>query len=265
MPSLNRLSALLIIVTLGLVSFFAFPWPSRSIAIAGRDLNISGRVLVAAIVLGLVATGAQALAGGEQRNAPQYAPLVSCFWILPTLACAVALVAPNQIHEVSAQLLVCSATVATLVVLIVVEHYTVAPHSAVRLASRTIVKVAAFFLMTLLMTALRTEQTSGLLLGAVAGVCGAGVTCVMLGEELASPWRTVGCAAASGLILGFVARAVAPMVTTSIAYGLVLTIVLYALVGILRGYVRGQVRKKVVIEYLLVAAIGLLIVMVSGR
>ena len=265
MFSLNRLSTLLIIVTLGLVGFFALPWPSRTLTIAGQDLSISAKLVIAAAVLGLVATGTQALASPEQCEGPWYAPWLSGLWILPTMVSAAALAVLNQTHTMSAQLFVCSATVATLVVLIPAERCSVDSHARLRLASRTIVQVAAFSLMTLLMTAVRMEQVSGVLLGSVAGVCGAAVTYMMLSRDLMSSWRMVLFTAASGLAVGIVAWMVAPLTKTPAAFALSVTVVLYLSVGLLQGYLRGQLRRRVAIEYLLVAVIGLVVVMAFGR
>lgn len=265
MFSLNRLSALLIIVTLGLVSFFALPWPTRLITIGGHELDISGKTLVAGAVLGLIATGAQALAGAKRPKDPCYIPSLTTFWIGPTLVSAVALAVLDRPNPVSTRLMVCSATVAVLAAVMIAEHCTTDPNSRLRIVLRTAVGIAAFSLVALLMAALRMRQMSVVLLGTVAGVCGGAVTYLVLSAALPNPRRALICASASGLAVGIVGHAIVPVVAEPGAYGLVLTTTLYASTGLLRGYLRRDLRRTVVIEYLLVAAIGLLIVIVFGR
>ncbi len=264
MLSLNRLSALLIIVTLGLVSFFSLPWPSRLITVAGREANISGEMLVAATVLGLVATGAHAIASQEESDAPQCRPLESSVWILPTLACATALAALHQMHEPSAQLLVCSATVAALAVLLLAVRGSVDPQSRLRVTSRRVIEIAGFMLMMLLMTAVRAAWLSRPIAGMVAGLCGVVVTYLLLSQDLISQWRATEYALVSGVVVGVAAQSAVAAVRTSAAFGFVVTVVLYVSIGLARGKLRGQLNRKRVVEYLLVAAAGLLVVMVSG-
>ena len=262
---LNRLSTLVIIVALGLVSFSSLPWPSRTITIAGRDLSISGKMLVAAAVVVVVATGAQALASAEQKDGPCYAPAQSGFWILPTLVSAVAMLILSQSNNLSTQLLICSITVAVLVILILAERSGLGLRSRLHLASWTLMEVAAFSLVALLLAAVRMTQASGPLVGWVAGVGAAAVTYLMLSVDLPSPWRIITTAVISGLVVGAIARGMIQVVETPVAYGLVLTTAIYVLVGLLRTHLRGQLHRWVVIEYLAVAAVGLLIVMVFGR
>jgi hypothetical protein len=260
----NRLSALLIIVTLGLVSFFSLPWPSRSITVAGDDVNISGKMLVAITILGLVATGSHTVASQEECDAPQCRSLESGAWILPTLACATALVTLNQMHEPSAQLLVCSATVAALAVLLLAVRGSVDPRSKMRFASRKVIETAGFTLTVLLTTAVRAAWPSGPIPGTVAGLCGAAVSYLLLSPDLISPWRATAYALVAGVVVGIAAQSAVAAVRTSAAFGFVVTVVLYVSIGLARGKLRGQLNRKRVLEYLLVAAAGLLMVMVSG-
>jgi|GEM_PF-3356468 len=263
MFSLNRLSALLIIVTLGLVSFFAVPWPSRTMLIAGQDVSVSGKLLVAAAVLGLVACGTQALASSSECDNPWCMPAASGLWILPTVLSALALLALNRSLMAGVQFLICSATAATLVMLLLAEQRSVDAHSRLRLASRTVLEVAAFLLMALVMTTLKTEQVSGPFLAGAAAAGGAVLAYVVLSGDLHRPLRISVCAVVSGLVVAVVALGLSQVVKTPVTYGLVLTVALYVSIGLLRGYLRGKLRKVIVIEYLIVAGIALLIVLLS--
>lgn len=265
MFSLNRLSALLIIVTLGLVSFSAVPWPSRTMIIAGQDVSVSGKLLVAAAVLGLVACGTQALASSSECDNLWCMPSASGLWIMPTILYALALLALNRSPMAGAQFLICSATAATLVMLLLVEQRSVDSHSRLRLASRTVLEAACFLLMALMMTAVKTERVSGSLLAGAAAASGMALAYVVLSGDLDRPLRISVCAAVSGLLVAVVALGLAQVVKTPVTYGLVLTVALYMSIGLLRGYLRGQLRKVIVIEYLVVAAIALLIVLLSVR
>lgn len=265
MFSRNRVSALLIIVTLGLVSFFALPWTTRSAVIGGHTVYISGKTLVAAVVLGLIATGAQALASAEQPRDPCYVPAIATFWILPTLVTGTALAVLDKLNATGLQLMVVSATVAVLVALFLAEHHAADSNARLHTLSQAAVKVAAFPLLALLLAVLKTWPMPLMLLAATAGVCGGMVTYLVLSANLSSPGRAFVYAATSGLAMGMVGGTAASAVAQPAAYGLALTTALYVSTGLLQSYLKRDLRRGVVIEYLLVAAIGLLIVIASGR
>jgi zinc transporter ZupT len=119
-------------------------------------------------------------------------------------------------------------------------------------------------LLMLLMTAVRAAWLSRPIAGMVAGLCGVVVTYLLLSQDLISPWRATAYALVSGVVVGVAAQSAVAAVRTSAAFGFVVTVVLYVSIGLARGKLRGQLNRKRVVEYLLVAAAGLLVVMVSG-
>jgi len=261
MSSRNRLSALLAVVTVGLVSFSALPLPVKHLSVHGRELVISGRTILGYVIASLVCSGSQTLMLRVPHTGQETDAWRRFHCVLPTLAATVALLLLAGPWGATVQFVICVLTVVMMAVVIIGEHYTADLAPKLRQPVRGGLELCAFGLLTVLFGALRLFRAETGPVGAIVALSGMSVASWLLSEDAANPGQLLVSAVMAGVALG-VAASLLAAIASARAYALLLTILLYILTGVQRRFLRGQLQRASLVEYLLVGLLAVTIVLI---
>lgn len=266
----DRISLLISLTMAGiaLASIAVLPARTFELNVLGSPLGmpINGRTLVAVLLAGLVAAGTDNL----MRSAPGLARVdlryTATFWILPVLVTlAAAIAVPAQFGKVSAWLGSLVLLGVLLGMVLVAEYGTArldSPHYRLaRVGLNLATYLAAFALYA---TIYGTRQRS--LISATAVLL---VTFPLALELLRLSTKELGTtwlfAAVVALVLAELTWAVNAWGLSALAGGGLLLLAFYTLSGLAQQHLAGRLTRRVVVEFLTIATVGLAVIILATR
>jgi hypothetical protein len=262
MPIYERISAMVSLTLLGLISYFIFELPSRAFELVlwGSPLTlvISQWWVMALLLGGLAATGTQSVVyahPGLPRRASQYA---LAFWILPGLLVILAtLWLPRLVPSLGWWLAGIGGTGVLLWFVVLAEYHTIDPrdphYELARLGLNLATYAVAFgFFVVIYQTRARSILTATEVLG-VSGL-------------LATSLLRAGPAQAGGtwLFAGVTAMAMGQSMwalnlwrVPPLTAGLWLLLIFYLFTGMAQQQLLGRLTRRALIEFAVVAAVGI--------
>ena len=265
-PGRQRLSVLIgmILLSLVLTQFIELPTRTLAVSVFGSPLGVdlSSEWLMAVLLAGLACTGTDALVRTHPHARQVGLSYTFVYWALPGL-----------LGLVTAQLLALAPTrtiwIAGLVgtgllfaVVLTAEYTTIDPlapaYSQARLLLNTIAYAVAFALFVIVY---ETRSRSLITVTATLMISFA-LALDLLWSSSAKAGRTATLAGAVALIMGECNWAMNYWQISSWSGGIVLLLIFYVMTGIATLHLQGRLNRHVLIEFAVVAIVGLLVLLV---
>ncbi len=266
MPNYDRLSVVvsLILLCLALSLIIELPTRTFSFVVLGSPLTIrfSQNWPVAALLASMACVGTDSivrlhpLSRGRKKL-----PCTFVFWILPGLATLLATLllprAPNRIYTLGSL----ATTGILLPLIITAEYHTVDPAAPGYRAARLGLNVVAY-LIALVLFVLVYGSRARSLLSATATLAGGGLLALdLLHGARQSLGRTSLYALIVGLVMGEIVWALNYSKVNSLTAGILLLLIFYLITGLSRQGLLGLLSRRILIEFALVALVGLVLLL----
>lgn len=267
MPNYDRLSVVvsLILLCLALSLIIELPTRTFSFVVLGSPLTIrfSQNWPVAALLASMACVGTDSivrlhpLARGRKKKLP----CTFVFWILPGLATLLATLllprAPNRTYTLGSLAM----TGILLPLIITAEYHTVDPAAPGYRAARLGLNVVAY-LIALVLFVLVYGSRARSLLSATATLAGGGLLALdLLHGARQSLGRTSLYALIVGLVMGEIVWALNYSKVNSLTAGILLLLIFYLITGLSRQGLLGLLSRRILIEFALVALVGLVLLL----
>jgi hypothetical protein len=264
----ERASVLATLVVLGLIlaTFLQFPPWSHDLTVLGSPLtvNITQTALMAMLLVGITCAGTDAIVRSHPRAQRIEARHSFVTWTLPALTVLLATVllpqAPTRLYRLVGYVL----TGLILILVISAEYYTVDPTDRLYLASRLSLNAWAYLLALVIFVLIYSAKARSL-------VSATGVTIVstlLALEFLRSAGRGFGrtglYALIAGLTTGEIIWAMNYWRVGGLTGGLILLLSFYTATGLANQQLQGRLTRRVLIEYAVVALVGLVVLLRFG-
>jgi hypothetical protein len=281
MPNYNKLSVVvsLILLCLALSLIVVLPTRTFSFVVLGSPLTIriSQNWVVAALLGGMACSGTASVIRLHPLSRREKRTFVSC--ILPSLAVLLAAIllprTPNRIYNLGGL-----AVMGILLPLIIIAEYRIidpaAPdHRAIRLGLNFIAYLLALVLFALIhdskadtspepCTELCRSISTGFLSAATALV-GSGLLALDVLHGPRQSLRQTGLyALIVGLVMGEIAWTLSYWQVNSLTAGILLLLIFYIVTGLARQGLSGLLSRRILIEFAVVALIGLALLLKYG-
>jgi hypothetical protein len=264
----ERASVLATLVVLGLIlaTFLQFPNMSYDLTVLGSPLtvNITQTALMAVLLLGITCAGTDTIVRSHPTARRIEARYSFVTWTLPGLTVLLATVllpkAPTQAYRLAGYVL----TGLILILVISAEYYTVDPADKLYLPARLSLNGWAYLLALVVFVLIYSAKARSL-------ISATGVTLVstlLALEFLRSAGRGFGRTALyafiAGLSTGEIIWAMNYWRISGTTGGLILLLGFYAFTGLANQQLQGRLTRRVLIEYGLVALLGLVVLLRFG-
>jgi hypothetical protein len=264
----ERASALATLVVLGLIlaAYLQFPTQTYDLTVLGSPLSvsISQTALMAALLVGIVCAGTDAIVRSHPAARRIEARYSFVTWALPALT---VLLAAVLLPQVSTRLYQAAGFVVTGLILTLVisaEYYTVDPTGRRYLAARLSLNAWAYLVALAVFILIYSPKARSL-------ISATGVTLVstlLALEFLRSAGRGFGrtalYAAIAGLCTGQIVWAMNYWRISGITGGLILLLGFYVFTGLANQQLQGRLTRRVLVEYAVVALLGLAVLLRFG-
>ncbi len=255
----ERLSLTVSLVLLGLIFFLVIELPTRSFSfsILGSPLSIqlSETWLMAALLVGLVCFGSDAALRTHPRAYGERHPFV--FWILPGLSVLLAALglplAPDRLYWLGGLVL----TALFLSLVIVAEYHTVDPLAPHYGAARLILDISVYAVALALFVIIYSSKARSLISATITLATSALLTLELLHGARYKLRKTGLYALVSGVVMGEAVWALNYGKMDGLHGGLLLLLIFYLISGLARQGLLGRLNRRTLIEFGLVALIGL--------
>lgn len=266
MPNYDRLSVVvsLILLCLALSLIIELPMRTFSFVVLGSPLTIrfSQNWPVAALLASMACIGTDSIVRLHPLSrGRKELPCTFVFWILPGLATLLATLllprAPNRIYTLGSL-----AMMGILLPLIITaEYHTVDPAAPGYRAARLGLNVVAY-LVALVLFVLVYGSRARSLLSATATLAGGGLLALdLLHGARQSLRRTSLYALIVGLVMGEIVWALNYSKVNSLTAGILLLLIFYLITGLSRQGLLGLLSRRILIEFALVALVGLVLLL----
>jgi len=265
MPNYDRLSVVvsLILLCLALSLIIELPTRTFSFVVLGSPLTIrfSQNWPVAALLASMACIGTDSIIRLHPLSRGRKLPCTFVFWILPGLATLLATLllprAPNRIYTLGSL-----AMMGILLPLIITaEYHTVDPAAPGYRAARLGLNVVAY-LIALVLFVLVYGSRARSLLSATATLAGGGLLALdLLHGARQSLGRTSLYALIVGLVMGEIVWALNYSKVNSLTAGILLLLIFYLITGLSRQGLLGLLSRRILIEFALVALVGLVLLL----
>ncbi len=258
--------ATLVVMGLMLATLLHFPAWSTDLTVLGSPLtiNLTQTVLMAALLVGITCAGTEAIVRSHptaQRIEARYSFVT---WTLPGLTVLLATVllpqAPTRLYQMAGFVL----TGLILILVISAEYYTVDPAGRGYLGARLSLNAWAYFLALVIFVLIYSAKARSLI--SATGV--AVVSTLLALEFLRSAGRDFGrtalYAAIAGLCTGEIIWAMNYWRISGVTGGLILLLGFYVATGLANQQLQGRLTRRVLVEYGLVALVGLVVLLRFG-
>ena len=264
----DRASVVATLVVLGLIlaAFLQFPSRTFSLTVLGSPLtvNISQTGLIALLLVGITCAGTDTIVRSHPTARRIEARYSFVTWTLPALTVVLSTVllsrAPTRLYQLGGYVL----TGLILILVISAEYYTVDPAGKRYLAARLGLNGWAYLLAAVVFVLIYSAKARSL-------VSATGVTLVsalLALEFLRSAGRGFGrtalYAAIAGLCTGEIIWAMNYWRISGITGGLILLVGFYAATGLANQQLQGRLNRRVLVEFGVVALVGLAILLRFG-
>ena len=264
----ERASVVATLVVLGLIlaGFLQFPPWTYDLTVLGSPLtvSISQTALMAALLVGITCAGTDAIVRSHPTARRIEARYSFVTWALPGLTTLLATVllpqAPTQLYRLVGFV----ATGLILILVISAEYYTVDPTGSRYLGARLSLNAWAYLLALIIFVLIYSAKARSLL--SATGVTL--VSTLLALEFLRSAGRGFGrtalYAAIAGLCTGEIIWAMNYWRISGITGGLILLLGFYVFTGLANQQLQARLTRRVLIEYAVVALVGLVILLRFG-
>ena len=261
MPNYDKLSVVVSVILLCLVLSLIVVLPTRTFGfvVLGWRLTIgfSQSWLTAALLTGMACVGAASV----MRLHPLFQKGSFVSWILPGLATLLATIllpqAPNTIYALGGL-----AVMAILLPLIITAEYrTVDPSSPGYKAVRLSLDLIAYLIALVLFALIHESKAPGLLMAAAALGGSSLLTLDLLCGVQQDLRRTGLHALIVGLVMGEIVWALSYSKMNSLTAGIFLLLVFYLITGLARQGLLKLLNRRILIEFAVVALIGLVLLL----
>jgi len=260
LPRLERLGILLglVVAGLGLSAYVPLPSPVLAIRPPGalspisivltpaRQVSLVVAFLTCVAVDGIVRADERLAGVGFARSIP--------FWVLPALLVLGAFAVYERLSGTLSQALGLLGTAALLAILVVAQLHTLDPKDRWFEVARLGLNAASYGLALAVFVAAYRLPARHLLAPATVALVSTALALGLLETTRASNRRIWGSALLVGLIMAEVAWALSPGIFPPMHTGLVLLLVLYAATGTVQQQLWGRLRAQVALEFAIVAA-----------
>ena len=265
-PGRQRLSAFvgLILLSLVLAQFIELPTRTFAINVFGSELgmDLSAGWLIAVLLAGLVCTGTDALVRTHPRVQELGLRFTFVYWILPGL---MGLAAARLLSEAPTRIIWAAGLAATgllFVVVLIAEYTTVDPLAPVYPQARLFLNIVAYALaFTLFILVYQTRGRSLITATAMLVISFALALDLLWGTEAAPGHKTM-LAATVGMILGESSWAMNYWQISAWSGGILLMLIFYVMTGLAQQHLQGKLSRRVLVEFLVVAIGGIVVLMV---
>jgi hypothetical protein len=264
----ERASVLATLVVLGLIlaAFLQFPTWSTDLTVLGSPLRVSitQTALMALLLVGITCAGTDAIVRSHPTARRIEARYSFVTWTLPALTVLLATVllprAPTQIYRMAGYVL----TGLILILVISAEYYTVDPSDRLYLPARLSLNAWAYLLALIIFVLIYSAKARSLISATGVTV----VSTLLALEFLRSAGRGFGRTALYALIAGLVTGEIIWAMNywriSGLTGGLMLLLGFYVATGLANQQLQGRLSRRVLIEYGLVASIGLAVLLRFG-
>jgi hypothetical protein len=264
----ERASIVATLVVLGLIlaAFLQFPTWTYDLTVLGSPLTVtvSQTALMAALLVSITCAGTDSIVRSHPTARRIEARYSFVTWTLPGLTVLLATVllpqAPTQLYRLIGFLV----TGLILILVISAEYYTVDPTESPYLAARLSLNAWAYLLALVIFILIYSAKARSL-------ISATGVTLVstlLALEFLRSAGRGFGrtalYAAIAGLCTGEIVWAMNYWRISGITGGLILLLGFYVFTGLANQQLQSRLSRRVLIEYAVVALVGLVILLRFG-
>lgn len=264
----ERASVLATLVVLGLIlaAFLEFPTWSYDLTVLGSPLtiNITQTALMSLLLVGITCAGTDTIVRSHPRARRMEARYSFVTWALPALTVLLATVllprAPTHLYRLVGYGL----TGLLLILVISAEYYTVDPTDTLYLTARLSLNAWAYLLALVTFVLIYSAKARSLV--SATGVMV--VSTLLALEFLRSAGRSFGRTALYALIAGLstaeVIWAMNYWRVRGLTGGLILLLGFYVATGLASQQLQGRLTRRVLVEYGLVALLGLAVLLRFG-
>lgn len=264
----ERASVLATLVVLGLIlgAFLQFPTWSTDLTVLGSPLtvNITQTALMAALLVGITCVGTDAIVRSHPTARRIEARFSFVTWALPALtvllAAALLPQLPTQVYRIAGYVL----TGLILILVVSAEYYTVDPSDRLYLPARLSLNAWAYLLALVIFVQIYSAKTRSLVSATGVTVVSALLALEFLRSAGRGFGRTALYAAIAGLSTGEIIWAMNYWRISGLTGGLILLLGFYVFTGLANQQLQGRLSRRVVVEYALVALIGLAVLLRFG-
>jgi hypothetical protein len=264
----ERASVVATLVVLGLIlaTFLQFPTWTYSLKVLGSPLTVSlsQTVLMAALLVGITCAGTDAIVRSHptaQRIEARYSFVT---WTLPALTALLATLllpqAPTQIYQLAGFV----ATGLILILVISAEYYTVDPTDSGYLVARLGLNAWAYLLALVLFVLIYSAKARSLISATGVTIVSTLLALEFLRSAGRGFSRTALYAAIAGLCTGEIIWAMNYWRISGITGGLILLLGFYVATGLANQQLQGRLTRRVLVEYGIVALVGLAVLLRFG-
>ena len=264
----DRASVVATLVVMGLIldAFLQLSTWTRELTVLGSPLTIgvSQTVLMAALLVGITCTGTDVIVRSHPTARRIEARHSFVTWTLPALTVLLATVllpqAPTLLYRMAGLVL----TGLILILVISAEYYTVDPTGRLYLAARLSLNAWAYIVALVIFVLIYSAKARSLL--SATGVTL--VSTLLALEFLRSAGRGFGrtalYAAIAGLCTGEIVWAMNYWRISGVTGGLILLLGFYVFTGLANQQLQGRLTRRVLVEYAVVAFVGLAVLLRFG-
>jgi hypothetical protein len=262
---LERASVVATLVVLGLIvnTFLRLPTWTHDLVVLGSplSLSISQAVLFSALLMGITCTGTDVIVRSHPAAQRIEARHSFVTWTLPALTALLATVlvpqAPTMLYRMAGFVL----TGLILSLVISAEYYTVDPGDRQYPAARLGLNMWAYLLAAVIFVVIYSARTRSLLSATAVTVIGTLLALEFLRGAGRDFGRTALYAAIAGLSTGEIIWAMNYWRIQGVTGGLILLLGFYVATGLANQQLQGRLTRRVLVEYAIVALIGLAVLL----
>jgi hypothetical protein len=264
----ERASIVATLVVLGLILAVFLQIPSRTylITVLGSELKVSltQTALMAALLVGITCAGTDSIVRSHPTARLIEARYSFVTWTLPGLTALLATVllpqAPTQLYRAVGLV----ATGLILVWVISAEYYTVDATDSRYLTARLSLNAWAYLVALVFFVLIYSEKARSLVSATGVSLVSALLALEFLRSAGRGFGRTALYAAIAGLCTGEIVWAMNYWRISGVTGGLILLLGFYVFTGLANQQLRGKLTRRVLIEYAIVALVGLVVLLRFG-
>jgi hypothetical protein len=264
----ERASIVATLVVLGLILsvFLQIPSQTFDVTVLGSPLtiSISQTALMAALLVGITCAGTDSIVRSHPTARLIEARYSFVTWALPGLT---ALLATVLLPEAPTQLYQAIGLVATGLILILVisaEYYTVDPADRRYLTARLSLNAWAYLVALVIFVLIYSAKARSLISATGVSLVSALLALEFLRSAGRGFGRTALYAAIAGLCTGEIIWAMNYWRISGVTGGLILLLGFYVFTGLANQQLRSRLTRRVLVEYAIVALVGLVVLLRFG-
>lgn len=264
----ERSSVVATLVVLGLIlaAYLRLPTWSYDLTVLGSPLTVSlsQTALIAALLVGITCAGTDAIVRSHPTARQTEARYSFVTWTLPGLTVLLAVVllpgVPTQLYRLAGYVLIGL----VLILVLSAEYYTVDPADSRYLAARLGLNAWAYLLALVLFVLIYSAKARSLISATEVTLVGSLLALEFLRSAGRGFGRTALYAFIAGLSTGEIVWAMNYWRISGVTGGLILLLGFYVATGLANQQLQGRLTWRVLIEYGVVALIGLVLLLRWG-